>query len=88
MVARGKEHRHQLLLDRERKSVNAKFSQSERGQEGGATQKKTPKPNPCNDNEKSCHDYALDAKDYMKGDVESNETRTDDDAKSNETGIG
>ena len=43
VITRGKEHRHQLLLDRERKSVNAKVSQSERGQEGGASIKKISK---------------------------------------------
>ena len=43
VATRGREHRHQFLLDKERKSVNAKSSQLERGQEGGASIKKIPK---------------------------------------------
>ena len=40
VVTRGKEQRLQLVLDREEKSINAKLSHSDRGQEGGANEKK------------------------------------------------
>ncbi len=40
VATRGKEHRHQFLLDRERKSINAKPSHREKGQ--GAQSKENP----------------------------------------------
>ena len=58
------------------------------GQGGGAHAKKIPKPNPSPDIEEPNQEYALDAEVDMEGEAESKETRTDDNAKSNETGVG
>ena len=55
VATRGKEQRHQLILNRERKSINANSSHSERSQEGGASHKKIPKSDlHCKG---SCHVY-------------------------------
>ena len=58
VATKGREQCPQLLLDKEGISINAKSSHShQRGQEGGATQKKFPKSDLRHNNNGSCHVY-------------------------------